>query len=71
MLAKNFIEVVATSLEKARFIVNPNKFNSEEPDMVFDFRTVYAGQQKVLKAFLINNSPKPMKFKTLTKKGLL
>jgi hypothetical protein len=39
--------------------------------MIFDFRTVYAGQEKILKAFLINNSPKPMRFKTLTKKGLL
>jgi len=38
---------------------------------LYNFGTIFVGQKKILKAFIVNNSPKKMLFKTTIKKGLL
>ena len=37
----------------------------------FDFGTLFVGEESVLRAFVVNNSPKRMSFKTVFRKGYL
>jgi hypothetical protein len=66
-LVKDTIDIHATAVEFARFIVD-DKGNQTTS---FDFATLFIGQEAVIKAFVVNNSPKVMKFKTFFRKGYL
>ena len=67
ILVKDTIDIHATPVEFARFIVD-DKGNQ---NFSFDFGTLYTGQENAIRAFVVNNSPKPMKFKTFFRKGYL
>ena len=67
ILVKDTIDIHATPVEFARFIVD-NKGNQ---NFSFDFGTLFVGQENVIRAFVVNNSPKRMKFKSFFRKGYL
>ena len=67
ILVKDSIDIHATPVEFARFIVD-SKGNQ---NFSFDFGTLYVGQESAIRAFVVNNSPKRMKFKSFFRKGYL
>jgi hypothetical protein len=67
ILVKDTIDIHATAVEFARFIVDDKGTQTSS----FDFGTLFVGQEAVMRAFLVNNSPKKMKFKTFFRKGYL
>lgn len=62
----NHIDVNATSVEFLKFIVDTD---GNELSKV-DFGSVFFGQKREIKGFLVNNSPKPFKFKVNYMHGL-
>ena len=67
ILVKDSIDIHATSVDHSRYIIDDrnNQTNS------FDFGTMFVGEEGVLKAFVVNNSPKKMMFRTFFRKGYL
>ncbi len=64
---KDSIDIHATSVDHSRYIIDDrnNQTNS------FDFGTMFVGEEGALKAFVVNNSPKKMTFRTFFRKGYL
>lgn len=67
ILVKDRIDIHATPVDFARFIVD-DKGNQT---LSFDFGTLFTGQTNVIRGFIVNNSPKKMKFRTFFRKGYL
>lgn len=67
ILVKDQIDIHATPVDYARFIVD-DKGNQT---LSFDFGTLFTGQAHTIKGFIVNNSPKKMKFKSFFRKGFL
>ena len=67
ILVKDKIDIHATSVDFARFVID-DKGNQT---LSFDFGTLSVGEENVINAFIVNNSPKRMKFKTFFRKGYL
>lgn len=61
------IEVSATSVEYNRFIVNESGAKTDS----FNFGNMYFGQNKEIKAFLVNNTPSFYKFKSKFRLGII
>jgi len=61
------IEVSATSVEFNRFIINESGAKTDN----FGFGSMYFGQEKEIKAFLVNNTPSLYKFKTKFRLGII
>ena len=61
------IEVSATSVEFNRFIINESGAKTDN----FNFGNMYFGQNKEIKAFLVNNTPSVYKFKTIFRLGII
>jgi len=57
---QKYIEINATSVEFNRFIIDEGGNLTRS----LDFGTVYFGQQKEIKTFLVNNTPKSFHFKS-------
>lgn len=64
---KDSIDIHATSVDHSRYIIDDKSNQST----AFDFGTMFVGEETRLKAFVVNNSPKPMQFKSVFRKGYL
>lgn len=60
------IDLSATSVDFFVFVIDDNGNQSSS----FDFGDVYYGQNGVVEAYLVNNSPKKYNFKTKFLEGL-
>ena len=60
------IDLSATSVDFFVFVIDDNGNQSQN----FDFGDVYYGQNGVVEAFLVNNSPKKYNFRTKFLEGL-
>jgi hypothetical protein len=67
ILVKDTIDIHATAVEFSRFIVDDKGIQTSS----FDFGTLFIGQELAIRAFVVNNSPKKMKFKFFLRKGYL
>ena len=67
ILVKDQIDIHATSVDFSRFVID-DKGNQT---FSFDFGTLYVGEENIIRGFIVNNSPKKMKFKTIFRKGYL
>ena len=67
ILVKDSIDIHATSVDHSRYIVDERNNQTTS----FDFGTLFVGEESVVKAFIVNNSPKRMFFKTVFRKGYL
>ena len=67
MLVPSNIEVSATSVEFNRFIINDAGAKTDS----FNFGNLYFGQEKEIKASLVNNTPSPYHFKTKFRLGII
>ncbi len=61
------IEISATSVEFNRFIINECGAKTDS----FNFGNMYFGQNKEIKAFMVNNTPSLYKFKTKFRLGII
>ena len=64
---KDTIDIHATSVDHSRYIIDGR--NSQTTS--FDFGTMFVGEESLIKAFVVNNSPKRMVYKTVFRKGYL
>jgi hypothetical protein len=64
-LIKNKIDLHATTINHARLLID-QKGNQIE---TIDFGGLLVGEQKVAKVFLVNNSPRKLKYKVNIRKG--
>lgn len=67
ILVKDRIDIHATPVDFARFIVDDKGTQT----FSFDFNTLFVGETSIIKGFIVNNSPKKMKFKSFFRKGYL
>lgn len=67
ILVKDSIDIHATSVDHSRYIIDDK--NNQTTN--FDFGTMFVGEESIIKAFVVNNSPKRMSFKTVFRKGYL
>lgn len=67
ILVKDSIDIHATSVEHSRYIIDDRNNQTTS----FDFGTLFVGEENFLKAFVVNNSPKRMSFKSVFRKGCL
>lgn len=61
------IEISATSVEYNKFIINESGAKTDN----FNFGPMYFGQNKEIKAFLVNNTPQMYLFKTKFRLGII
>lgn len=64
---KNTIDIHGTSFDHLRYVID----DRSNVTNTFDFGSIFIGQESVIKAHIVNNSPKPMIFSSLFKKGVL
>jgi hypothetical protein len=67
ILVKDSIDIHATSVDHSRYIIDTKNNQTTS----FDFGTMFVGEESIIKAFVVNNSPKRMAFKTVFRKGYL
>ncbi len=67
ILVKDSIDIHATSVDHSRYIIDDKNNQTNN----FDFGTMFVGEESIIKAFVVNNSPKRMAFKTVFRKGYL
>lgn len=61
------IDITATSVEYNRFIINESGAKTDS----FNFGSMYFGQGKEIKAFLVNNTPMEYSFRTKFRLGII
>lgn len=66
MLLKDTIDIHATSVEYSKFFIDAEG----NQQTAFDFGNMYVGQFSEIQGFLVNNSPKKLKFKSNFRLGL-
>lgn len=54
-------------MEHSRYIID----DKNNQTFSFDFGTMFVGEESIIKAFVVNNSPKRMMFRTVFRKGCL